>query len=108
MAFDTIGRGHDPPQGRTAFTVGSTDIAIFTRKFMDAAIGAAHLPRGSADQVVISLRVADIDVATKEAAERGAPVVAEPRDMPAWSMRVAHLRAPEGALIEFCQYEDEG
>jgi catechol 2,3-dioxygenase-like lactoylglutathione lyase family enzyme len=41
----------DPNEGPyAAFAVGGTDVAIFTRKFMDASIGAGHLPRGSADQ----------------------------------------------------------
>ncbi|MFF0544262.1 VOC family protein [Nocardia thailandica] len=97
----------DPEAGPYAcFTVGGTDLALFSRAFMDAAIGAAHGPRPSADTVVVVLRVAEVDHAVAVAAARGARVVAGPVDRPAWGMRVAQLRAPEGTLVEFCQYAD--
>jgi predicted enzyme related to lactoylglutathione lyase len=98
---------HDLSDGPyAAFTVGTTDVAIFTRQYLDASIGAEHLPRGAADHVVIVLRVDDVDAAYQEAEKRGATTVAAPRDMEAWHMRVAHLRAPEGTLIELCSYDD--
>jgi lactoylglutathione lyase len=73
---------------------------------MDGSIGAEHLPRGDADHADLVLRVDDVDAAYQEAEKRGATTVAEPREMPAWGMRVAHLRAPEGTLVEFCHWDN--
>lgn len=96
----------DEAQGPyVCFTVGTTDVALFTREYQDASIGAEHQPRGTADHAVLVLRVDDVEAAYQEAEKRGATTVAEPRDMPAWGMKVAHLRAPEGTLVEFCEYE---
>ncbi|GAB0107343.1 VOC family protein [Nocardia sp. JMUB6875] len=88
------------------FSLDGRDLALFTRAYQDAAIGAEHRPRDGVDGVVVVLRVTDVDKATAVVRERGAQIVAEPVDQPAWGMRVAHLRAPEGTLIEFCQYDD--
>src|SRR5438270_9799456 len=54
------------------FTVGTTDVALFTRQYQDASIGAEHQPRGTADQAVLVLRVDDVEAAYQEAAKRGA------------------------------------
>ncbi|WP_405493550.1 VOC family protein [Nocardia sp. NBC_00511] len=88
------------------FALGGNDLALFTRAFMDASIGAEHRPRGEIDSVVVVLRVEDVDKAVESVRARGVRIVAEPVDQAAWGMRVAHLRAPEGTLIEFCQYDD--
>ncbi|WP_051133176.1 VOC family protein [Nocardia paucivorans] len=96
----------DPETGPYAcFSIGGTDLALFTRELLDAAIGAEHRPRGAADTVVIALRVADVDRAVATVAERGAAVVAGPFDRPGWGMRVGYVRAPEGTLVEFCHYD---
>ncbi|GAA1969914.1 VOC family protein [Catenulispora subtropica] len=98
--------GRDPSTGPyVGFTVGTADVALFERSIMEGAIGAPHAARGSEDHLVLVLRVPDVDAAYAEAEKRGAATVAEPRDMAAWNLRVAHLRAPEGTLIELCQYE---
>ncbi|HWG27018.1 hypothetical protein [Actinospica sp.] len=34
----------------------------------------------------------------------GTESVAAPVDQAAWGLRVAHMRAPEGTLVEFCAY----
>ncbi|MFE3192786.1 VOC family protein [Nocardia sp. NPDC059240] len=88
------------------FSLDGRDLALFTRAYQDAAIGAEHRPRDGVDGVVVVLRVADVDKSVAVVRERGAQIVAEPVDQPAWGMRVAHVRAPEGTLIEFCQYDD--
>ncbi|MEV6769055.1 VOC family protein [Nocardia sp. NPDC051030] len=87
------------------FAIGGSDLALFTRAYMDAAVGAEHRPRDGVDGVVVVLRVADVDAAARTLEERGVPLTAAPVDQQAWGMRVAHLRAPEGTLIEICQYD---
>ncbi|WP_067691795.1 VOC family protein [Nocardia jejuensis] len=90
----------------TCFVAGTADLALFQRAYMDAAIGAEHRARGAADGVVVVLRVANVDAAAEAVRARGAELLTEPVDQPAWGTRVAHLRAPEGTLVELCEYED--
>ncbi|MFC5911190.1 VOC family protein [Streptacidiphilus monticola] len=85
---------------------GSTDLALFDRALMAGAVGATAGERGTADHVVLVLRVEDVDRVHAEAVARGAQPASEPADQPAWGMRVAHVRAPEGTLVEFCSYGD--
>lgn len=80
---------------------GGTDVALFSRALMESSIGAAASGVGGA---VLALKVDDVDAAYGKAIADGAQSVAEPVDQPAWSMRVAYVRAPEGTLIEFCAY----
>lgn len=85
---------------------GGTDLALFDRALMAQAVGADVGERGSADHAVIAFRVPDVDAAYADAVARGARSAATPLDQRAWGMRVAHVRAPEGTLIEFCSWDD--
>ena len=87
-------------------TDGGTDLALFDRALMAQAIGLGEVERGAADHVVVSLRVADVDAAYAAVVGRGAQPAAAPVDQPEWGMRVAHVRAPEGTLIEFCSWDE--
>jgi predicted enzyme related to lactoylglutathione lyase len=94
------------------FAAGGTDIALLSREVMaqgvaQAAGEGAPAPRGEvdqADQVVLVFRVEEVDAAYGKAIAAGARSAAEPADQPGWGMRVAHVHAPEGTLIEFCSY----
>ncbi len=83
---------------------GGADVALFERRFMAASIGAPYAERGSADHAVLVFRVDDVDDAYGKAVAAGATSIAEPTDRPDWGLRSAHLRAPEGTLIELCAY----
>ena len=102
--------GEDPaqaeagPYGCFKDQEGGTDLALFDRALMAKATGADAGERGSADQAVLAFRVPDVDTAYAYAVGRGAQSAAAPVDQPAWGMRVAHVRAPEGTLIEFCAW----
>jgi predicted enzyme related to lactoylglutathione lyase len=91
------------------FDDGGTDLALFARAAMTSAVGTMAAdgtlpPRGSAEHLVLAFRVEDVDKAYAAAVAEGAPGVSEPTDQPGWGMRVAHVRAPEGTLIEFCSW----
>lgn len=86
------------------FADGGTDLALLSRELMARSVGAAPGSRGSDDHAVVVLRVDDVDAAHANAVAAGAHSVAEPADQRSWGMRVAHLRAPEGTLVEFCSY----
>lgn len=114
--------GEDPaqaeagPYGCFKDKDGGTDVALFDRVLMAKATGADASERGSADravsgqaafdQAVLVFRVPEVDAAYADAIGRGAQSAAAPVDQPAWGMRVAHVRAPEGTLIEFCAWDD--
>lgn len=80
---------------------GGTDIALFSRQLMGSALG---VDAGVAGGAVLVLRVDSVDAVYDQVVAAGAESVAKPVDQPAWGMRVAHVRAPEGTLIEFCSY----
>lgn len=87
------------------FADGGTDLALLSREVMAHGVGGGALPpRGEADHAVVVFRVDDVDAAYGKAIAAGALGAAEPKDQPGWGMRVAHLRAPEGTLIELCAY----
>lgn len=87
------------------FPDSSTDVALFARSMMAASLGGSGIANpGSADHFVLVFRVDDVDAAYAKAVADGANGVSGPADQPGWGMRVAHLRAPEGTLIEFCSY----
>lgn len=86
------------------FEDGGTDLALFSRELMAQGVGAAARPRGAEDHAVLVLRVDDVDTTYAKSVAAGANGVAEPADQPGWGMRVAHLRAPEGTLVELCSY----
>ncbi|HEU5427789.1 MAG TPA: VOC family protein [Actinocrinis sp.] len=94
------------PYGNFKDASGGTDLALFDRALMAKAIGADQAERGSSDHAVLAFRVPDVDAAYADAIGRGAQSAAAPVDQPAWGMRVAHVRAPEGTLIEFCAWDD--
>lgn len=86
------------------FADGDTDLALFSRELMARTIGATPSARGADDHAVLVVRVDDVDDAHAKAVAAGAQSVAAPADRPDWGVRAAHLRAPEGTLVEFCSY----
>lgn len=84
------------------FNVGpATRLAIAARQVIGEVPGAAsaQAPAG-ADRFMLVFEVPDVDAQVAELKGRGVQLVAEPVDRPAWGVRTAHLRDPEGNLIE--------
>jgi len=97
--------GHSETGPYGCFKGDGTDIALLDRVVMAASLGLpTGTDRGSADHAVLVFRVDDVDTAYANATARGAVPAGEPKEQPGWGMRVAHVRAPEGTLIEFCSY----
>ncbi|NUR71678.1 MAG: glyoxalase/bleomycin resistance/extradiol dioxygenase family protein [Hamadaea sp.] len=80
-------------------------LSMFDAKLMAAAVGV-DVPAGAQNAVMLVCRVADVDAGTKACLEHGATVVAPPADRPQWgpNLRTAHLRTPDGALMELQSY----
>jgi catechol 2,3-dioxygenase-like lactoylglutathione lyase family enzyme len=84
-------------------------LVLFDRGAMAATIGTADLPAsaGSAqDAAMLICRVDEVDEALALCLAHGATLVAEAVDRPEWGpkLRTAHLRDPDGNLIELQSY----
>ena len=77
---------------------GAGTLALFTGAVMAAALGPPAPP--SPDRVALCFAVADVDAAAAAVIAAGVPLVTPPHDRPDWGLRVAHLRDPDGTLIE--------
>ncbi|GAA3337373.1 hypothetical protein GCM10020358_13400 [Amorphoplanes nipponensis] len=78
-------------------------LSMFDAGAMSAATGTEASPGGT---VMLVCRVPDVDAGTELCLTLGATLVAPPTDRPDWGphLRVSHVRAPEGVLIELQSY----
>ena len=86
-----------------SFSVGEgTALALFRRQAMAKIIGTTDLPVDavSQDRIMLIFGVENLDATVKKLREQGAQFVTEPEDQPNWGIRTAHLRDPDGNLIE--------
>ncbi|MBE1590591.1 VOC family protein [Nonomuraea angiospora] len=85
---------------------GEAGLVLFGRDRLAAAIGTAEPPQAAQDTSMLVMKVDDVDAAAAVLARHGATVVAPPQDRPDWAptLRTAHLRDPEGNLIELQSY----
>jgi lactoylglutathione lyase len=74
-------------------------LALFDAAEMAAALGTPMVPVAG-DRTCLVLRVDDVDRAAAEVTARGAVLVAPPTDHAEWGIRTAHLRDPDGNLVE--------
>lgn len=95
----------DESSGYADFETGAVTIALFDRHEMAEAVGTAELPAAAErqDDVALILAVDDVNQAHRELAAQGVEFVTEPHDQPAWGIRVAHFRDPDGTLLEIYQ-----
>jgi catechol 2,3-dioxygenase-like lactoylglutathione lyase family enzyme len=88
---------------------GQGVLSLFDRAAMAAATGTAGLPAQAPpaqDRAALVGRVPDVVAAYAIALRHGGTPVAEPADRPEWGpgLRTAHVRDPEGNLLEFQSY----
>jgi catechol 2,3-dioxygenase-like lactoylglutathione lyase family enzyme len=79
---------------------GDAILGLFRRDLMGQMIGADLPARTQADAVALTFAVDDVDETARLLQERGAELVAGPRDYEVAFLRVAHVRDPDGNLIE--------
>ena len=85
-------------------------LVLFDRALLARLAGTSDLPADAApaqDRTMFVCRVADVDAGAELCVRSGATLVVGPTDRPEWgsSTRTAHLRDPEGNLIELQSYE---
>ncbi|MFC0038522.1 VOC family protein [Actinomadura rayongensis] len=84
---------------------GQAVLSLFGRAALAEITGEAG-PSAGEDRAMLVFRVDDVDAAAGRLSALGAQVVAAAQDRPAWgaTLRTAHLRDPEGNLIELQSY----
>ncbi len=92
---------------------GETALVLFGRAGLSAALGLDPGPAAAANSVtqpstntMLVFKVDDVDAAAQVVEKHGAAVVAGAQDRPQWgpNLRTAHLRAPDGTLLELQAY----
>jgi lactoylglutathione lyase len=84
-----------------AFANGG-QIALFRRSLMADAVGTATraATRTEQDTAALVFSVENVDEAVRRLEAAGVRFVSAPADKPAWGIRAAHFRDPDGNLIE--------
>ncbi|WP_431044583.1 VOC family protein [Streptomyces sp. P1-3] len=93
---------------------GEAVLALFSRKAVAEAVGTGGLPSAASaasaasaqDAAMLVLRVDDVAAAARCLSGHGASVLADAQDRPDWgpNLRTAHLRTPDGTLVELQSY----
>jgi len=85
-----------------SFRAGNAWLSLFERRLMSEAINNSAKPfdAESQDKVAIILAVDDVDQTFHELKLKGVNFIMPPETRPSWGVRTAHLRDPDGNLIE--------
>ncbi|MDI2132110.1 VOC family protein [Yinghuangia seranimata] len=84
-------------------------LVLFDRGAMSAVAGTGDLPRTAPpaqDRTMFVLRVTDVDDAVETCLKNGGTLAVAATDRPDWgpNLRTAHVRDPEGTLLELQSY----
>lgn len=79
---------------------GDVILALFRRDLMRQMLGMGLPEASQSDPAALTFAVEDVDATARTLEERGAELVAQPKDYEVAFLRVAHLRDPDGNLIE--------
>lgn len=91
----------DESLGYAYFDTGKVPMELMRYNDFASALGeVTPVPAPQGRQVVINMRVDDVDIAYKELIEQGAVSIAPPQDRPLWRARTAHIADPDGHVIE--------
>lgn len=98
---DVIGLAQvvDVPGVYAEFDTGGSRLAFYRADLMGEVLGHA-VGTAAGDNVVLCLRVADVDAEAARLAARGVRAITKPHDQPTWMQRVAHFADPAGRTIE--------
>ncbi len=75
---------------------GGALVALYRKDLMEQVVGSS----GDGSGVMLTFEVDDVDATHSALAARGVGFVTDPHDQEAWYIRVAHLKDPDGHLIE--------
>lgn len=85
-----------------AFNNEGSDVLLelFTSKDAAAVLGDRPAETPSQYRTLVSFSVPSVDATLEELRGKGADVVGDATDQPAWGVRIAYVRDPDGNLIE--------
>lgn len=95
----------DAGSGYADFDTGDVSLALFDAAEMATAVGegrgsgTAGVGRGR-DAVALVVGVDDVDRTYERLADADCDRVGVPEDRPEWGIRAAHVRDPDGTLVE--------
>jgi lactoylglutathione lyase len=89
-----------------SFNTGETKIEIISRQKMAEVIGEDNLLVGaeSPSKFLLTFAVEQVDEVCARLKEKGIVLLNEPHDRKDWNARVAHLRDPDGNVIEIYKH----
>ena len=92
----------DLETGYADLKTGNTLLALYSRQAMAEALGTQDLPSTAPRQDTFSiiLEVESVDGTAAALKKSGVELETEPEDRPEWGIRTAHLRDPDGNLLE--------
>jgi catechol 2,3-dioxygenase-like lactoylglutathione lyase family enzyme len=81
---------------------GGVRVSIYKHELMERIVPGLGKPSsvGRQDALLLNMRVSSVDVCHQQLTSRGVKFETQPHDQEVWGIRVAHLRDPEGNLIE--------
>lgn len=82
------------------FNAGDCILALYKRELMESVAGVLMAGEKPTDRVALTFEVEDVDATYQALTEKGVEFLTGPHDQEAWVLRVAHLRDPEGNLLE--------
>ena len=87
-----------PPYGE----LGDSEhfVGLFLRAAMDDLLGPAQARAAPEDRITLIFEVPDVDATHSRLTSMGVPFVFPPTDRKEWGLRTAHLRDPDGNLVE--------
>jgi catechol 2,3-dioxygenase-like lactoylglutathione lyase family enzyme len=87
------------------FDTGKTTLALFSRSNMSETVGTLGLPENAIaqDKTCLVFGIENVNTACQRLISLGVSLLTEPADRPAWGIRTAHFRDPDGNLIEIFQ-----
>ncbi|MEJ5961558.1 VOC family protein [Pedobacter immunditicola] len=92
-----------PGENFASFDIGiPSGLAIFKAELMSQATDNSDATKNEIlqDKSAIIIEVEDVNETFENLKGKGLVFLTEPKDMPAWGIRVAHFRDPENNLIE--------
>ena len=87
------------------FDAGHVRLALFERRLMSEAVGTAglHADAGGQNAVCLVFAVDDVDATVARWTAIGVATAVALTDRPEWGIRRAHVRDPDGRLVEINQ-----
>ena len=92
-----------PGESYASFNIGiPSGLALFKAELMSEAIDNSAAAKNEIlqDKSAIIIEVENVNETFENLKGKGVVFLTEPKDMPAWGIRIAHFRDPENNLIE--------